>query len=125
MVDMLEKVVKSNPGTIFVTCHLANCCYYLNKLCRLLDTYSNLYADISARFEEIAIIPRFASSFFTKYQDKLLYGTDNGFNRDIYWATFRIYETNDEHFYIPSLSSYHWLNYGLGLDGVTLKKIYR
>ena len=42
--------MKANPGTIFIACHLANCCSDLNKLGRLFDKYPNLYADIAARY---------------------------------------------------------------------------
>src|SRR6185312_8491369 len=83
LIATLERAVKNNPKTIFIACHLANCCSDLNKLGRLLDRYPNLYADIAARYEEIAPIPRFARNFIAKYQDRLVYGTDMGTNGDM------------------------------------------
>ncbi|MCK5344537.1 MAG: amidohydrolase family protein [Candidatus Heimdallarchaeota archaeon] len=124
MIDILERAVKRHPETTFVTCHLGNCSYDLNKLGGLLDKYPNLYADISARFGEIATIPRFAAKFFQKYQDRLLYGTDSGMKKSMYKSTFRILETEDEHFYNPDYG-YHWTLNGLALDTITLRKIYR
>ncbi len=124
MIDILERTVKRHPETTFVTCHLGNCSYDLNKLGGLLDKYPNLYADISARFSEIATIPRFAAKFFQKYQDRLLYGTDMGMKKSMYKITFRILETEDEHFYNPDYG-YHWTLNGLALDTITLRKIYR
>ena len=48
-------------------------------------------------------IPRFAAQFITRYQDRLVYGTDMGRDPEMYRLTFRILETLDEHFYAPRL----------------------
>jgi predicted TIM-barrel fold metal-dependent hydrolase len=124
MIKILEEAVKRHPNTIFIACHFANCCYDLNKLGRLFDQYPNLYADISARYAETATIPRFVKSFYEKYQDRLVYGTDMGFDKEMYQTTFRILETNDEHFYEIEQFNYHWPLYGFGLGDSVLKKIY-
>jgi predicted TIM-barrel fold metal-dependent hydrolase len=125
MVKILEGAVKRHPKTIFVACHFANCSHDLNKLGRLFDEYPNLYADISARFAETAPIPRFAARFYEKYQDRLVYATDMRFNTKIYRLTFRILESEDEHFYAWDRFSYHWALYGFGLDDQVLRKVYR
>jgi len=59
-----------------------------------------------------------------KYQDRLLYGTDMGFDDSMYQITFRMLETDDEHFYENQLFGYHWPLYGLGLPDDVLKKVY-
>ncbi|MBK7229304.1 MAG: amidohydrolase family protein [Ignavibacteriales bacterium] len=120
----LENAVKNHPKTIFVACHLANQNTDLVKLGRLLDLYPNLYADISARYAENAPVPRYTSAFFEKYQDRLLYGTDMGFEKSMYETTFRILESNDEHFYNIELFGYHWPLYGFGLNDKVLEKLY-
>ena len=125
MVEILERAVKRHPNTTFVACHFANCSYDLDKLGRLFDKYPNLYADISARFAETAAIPRAAARFFDKYRDRLVYGTDMHFNMRMYRLTFRILESEDEHFYDWANFSYHWPLYGFGLDDNILKKVYR
>ncbi len=125
LINTLENVVRQNPSTIFIACHLANCCADLSILGSLLDKYPNLYADIAARYGEIAPIPRFVKSFFEKYSDRLVYGTDMGISNVMYRMTFRILESNDEHFYEGRYLYYHWPLYGLGLSESTLKKIYR
>ena len=125
LLDTLERAVKKHPRTTFVACHFANCCYDLAKVGRLLDQYPNLYADIAARFAETAPIPRYMSGFYQKYQDRLLYGTDMGRDRDMYRTTFRILETTDEHFYDWNLFTYHWPLHGFGLDRAVLQKVYR
>ncbi len=124
LVTTLENAVKENPKTTFIACHLANCSHDLGIVGRLLETYPNLYADISARYSEIAPIPRHTKAFFEKHQDKLVYGTDMGLDPTVYEATFRILETNDEHFYIKEHFSYHWPLNGLNLSDETLQKLY-
>jgi predicted TIM-barrel fold metal-dependent hydrolase len=124
LVDTLERAVKKHPRTVFVACHLANCCYDLSKLGVLLDRYPNLYADISARYAETAPIPRAVRKFFDKYQNRLVYGTDMGRNKQMYLTTFRILETQDEHFYDWDLFTYHWPLHGLALPDKVLRKIY-
>jgi predicted TIM-barrel fold metal-dependent hydrolase len=121
----LENAVKKHPHTIFIACHLANQNTDLAKLGRLLDKYPNLYADVSARYAENAPVPRYTRAFIEKYQDRIIYGTDMGFEKGMYETTFRILESNDEHFYNIELFGYHWPLYGFGLNDTTLKKVYK
>jgi predicted TIM-barrel fold metal-dependent hydrolase len=121
----LENAVGKHSKTIFIACHLANQNTDLEKLGVLFDKYDNLYADFSARYAENAPVPRYTKAFFEKYQDRLLYGTDMGFEKSMYETTFRILESNDEHFYNIDLFGYHWPLHGFGLSDETLKKIYR
>ncbi len=125
MIDILERAVKRHPRTIFIAVHFANLCYDLTKMGELLDKYPNLYADNAARYAETAPIPRFVSGFYEKYQDRLLYGTDMGFDREMYRITFRILESTDEHFYEIDQFGYHWALNGFGLSDQILKKVYR
>jgi predicted TIM-barrel fold metal-dependent hydrolase len=124
MIDILERAVKRHPNTIFVACHFANCSYDLARLGNLFDKYPNLYADTGARFAETAPIPRFVSEFFEKYQDRLVYGTDMGYDVNMYRVTFRILESTDEHFYAHGQFGYHWSLNGFGLNDAILKKLY-
>src|SRR3954470_167952 len=121
----LENAVKKHPRATIIACHFANCSADLNRLGAMLDKYPNLYADMGARFTEITPIPRFVNKFFTKYQDRLLYGTDNTPVAGMYQTSFRILETEDEHFYPAYFAKYHWPSHGFGLPDKVLKKIYR
>lgn len=125
MINILENAVKKHPETNFIACHYANCSYDLSILGNLLDQYPNLYADIAARFAETATIPRHVNKFFEKYQDRLVYGSDMGMDKEMYKVTFRILETEDEHFYEHKLFSYHWPLNGYALSDKVLKKVYR
>lgn len=123
LIKTLEDVVRDNASTTFIACHYANCEHDLSILGTLLGKYPNLYADASARFGETSAIPRYMASFYDKYQDKLLYGTDNYPDPDMYEVTFRILETLDEHFYY--FTFYHWPSHGFGLKEGILKKVYQ
>jgi predicted TIM-barrel fold metal-dependent hydrolase len=125
MIKILENAVRDNPKTTFIACHYANSSYDLGILGSLFDQYPNLYSDISARFAETAPIPRTVNRFYQKYSERLVYGTDMGMNKKMYRTTFRILETEDEHFYEHDLFSYHWPLNGYGLDDPILEKVYR
>ncbi|MFI5155035.1 MAG: amidohydrolase family protein [Chitinophagales bacterium] len=124
LIHSLENAVKNNPHTIFIACHLANCCSDLSVLASLMDKYPNLYADIAARYGEISPVPRYAKAFFEKYGGRLVYGTDMGTSKRMYLLSFRILESADEHFYNREMLNYHWPLYGLNLSDSTLKKLY-
>ena len=98
LVTTLENAVKNNPKTTFIACHLANCCADLSMLAKLFDKYPNLYADIAARYGELAPIPRYVHAFMEKYNSRIVYGTDMGTTKEMYQITFRILESADEHF---------------------------
>jgi len=90
----------------------------------MFDRYPNLHADIGARFGETAPIPRFMARFYDRYADRLMYGTDMGMDAEMYRTTFRILETEDEHFYEQSLFDYHWPLHAFGLKDDVLRKVY-
>ncbi len=141
MIDILDKTLERHPNTTFVAAHLANTSNDFSLLSALFDKHSNLYADVSARFAEFSTIPRTTAAFFEKYQDRIVYGTDYGFEtfpddpdkpygkntttQEMFRMTFRVLETEDEHFYLTDLVGYRWPMYGLALSNQTLKKIYR
>jgi len=128
-----EKIVSGNPDTIFIACHFANCTHDLEAVGKMLERYPNLYTDITSRLEEIAAVPRYARAFCEKFQDRILYGTDLGYDpvmtmeyaARLYKSTFRLLESADEHFYDHDLYSYHWSLHGLALEDAVLRKIYR
>jgi len=124
MIEILERTAARHRQTTFVACHFANLDYHLTHLGEVFDRNPNLYADISARYAETAPIPRFAAQFYAKYSDRLVYGTDMGYDTKMYRITFRILESQDEHFYETDQFSYHWPLYGLGLNDEILQKLY-
>ena len=64
-------------------------------------------------------------SFMRSTRDRLVYGTDMGFDKSMYRVTFRILETLDEHFYETDMFGYHWSLNGFGLSDEILQKVYQ
>src|SRR5271165_3514707 len=124
MIDILERTLARHRQTTFIACHFANLDYDLARLGEVLERNPNLYADISARYAETAPIPRFAAQFYAKHADRLVYGTDMGFDPAMYRVTFRILESLDEHFYENEQFGYHWSLNGFGLSDAILKQVY-
>jgi predicted TIM-barrel fold metal-dependent hydrolase len=91
----------------------------------MLDRYPNLYIDIGARYAELSPIPRTVSAFFRKYEKRIMYGTDVDPEPEMYRTTFRLLETDDEHFYPVHFRKYHWPMHAWNLEDRTLKRIYR
>jgi predicted TIM-barrel fold metal-dependent hydrolase len=128
LIQSLDRALAKHPKTVFIACHLMNLDYDLTRLGGMLDRHPNLYTDISARFCETAATPRAAARFIQKYQDRVLYATDMPHNPGILSTTFRILETDDEHFYEQDLYfnfDYHWPMHGFALPAVVLKKMYK
>lgn len=133
LLKTLEHAVEKHPDTIFIACHFANCTHDLQIFGNMLDQYPNLFGDISSRLKEIATVPRYAAAFIEKYQDRLLFGSDVGYDvtrpmkysTDVYEISFRLLESADEHIYMHDLFKYHWPLYGLDLKDDVLKKLYR
>ncbi|MCQ2341934.1 MAG: amidohydrolase [Paludibacteraceae bacterium] len=124
LMTSFEHALQMNPNTIFIACHYLNMNQDLPRLSALLDKYPNMYIDISGRLGESAQTPRATRAFLIKYQDRVLYGTDNGMELSTYRNAYRILETEDEHFYMPSFG-YHWYYSAFYLPDEVLEKIYR
>lgn len=124
LMTSFENAVRENPGTIFIACHYLNMNQDLPRLGAMLDKYPNMYVDIAARVGESAQTPRATRDFLIKYQDRVLFGTDNGMEANMYRTIFRVLETNDEHFYVPDFG-YHWYYSAFNLPDEVLMKIYR
>lgn len=117
-----ENAVARHPNTVFIGCHFINMSHDYPRLGALLDKYPNLWIDNSARFCETAATPRATKAFYEKYQDRIVFGTDNTPTASMYHLQWRVLETEDEHFYDDR--SYHWALNGFGLGDEVLHKVY-
>jgi predicted TIM-barrel fold metal-dependent hydrolase len=125
LIEGLERAVSRHSKTMFVAAHICNLDYDLERLGQMFDRNPNFYADLGARFGEIGPIPRFAAQFLQKYPERILYATDATHTEHLLRTTFRILESQDEHFYEKELFKYHWPVYGFGLPDDLLKNVYR
>ena len=122
MVVKFERVLARHRRTRFVSVHAFNLANDLGALGRLLDRHPNVDVDFAARMWELARQPFSARRFFSKYADRILFGTDNGPDAAMYLAHVRQIETQDEWFW-PADAEW-WRGYGMDLPDEILKKVY-
>ena len=81
--------------------------------------------EFGAREAELGRQPRRAREFFLKYQDRIMFGTDNEVTEEMYRNHFRWLETADEYFdYWGYPGQGRWEIYGMDLPDPVLEKIY-
>jgi len=125
--DLLEarnRVFARHLGTSFVSLHMGwpeN----LGWVAAMLDRYPNVMVEFGGREAELGRQPRQTRELFIKYQDRVMFGSDNGMDAEMYRNHFRWLETADEAFdYWGSPSQGRWKIYGLDLPDAVLEKIY-
>lgn len=129
MMQMQENLLADNPETIFIIPHGGGYSENLGYVGQCLDKYPNMYIDLAARVSEFGRQPYTSRKFFIKYQDRILFGTDEfaGGKKRSYPFYYRFLETYDEYFphsYSPYSLNGRWGLYGIGLDDQILEKIY-
>lgn len=116
-----DRLLARHPNTVFIACHLSNQGNDLATLSQAMDRFPNLYLDIAARDYEIGRQPRAAATFFEKYKDRLLFGTDSAPGPRMYRAWWRLLESADE--YMPGPAG--WRLYAVELPEAVLEPLYR
>jgi len=120
-----DRMFARHPHTTFVALHMANWPENLDYVSHMLDTLPNVMVEFGAREAELGRQPRRAREFFIKYQDRIMFGTDNGMDEAMYRNHFRWLETADEYFdYWGYPDDGRWKIYGMALPDAVLEKIY-
>jgi predicted TIM-barrel fold metal-dependent hydrolase len=122
LLEKFERVLSRHRRTRFVSVHAFNLANDLGAVGALLDRHPNVDVDFAARMWELARQPFTARRFFVKYEDRILFGTDNGPDREMYLAHARQLETEDEWFW-PADAEW-WRGYGMNLPPDVLRKVY-
>jgi predicted TIM-barrel fold metal-dependent hydrolase len=118
-----DRMFARNPKTRFIAAHFGWHGNDLARAARMLDAMPNVYFEVGAVLYEFGRQPRASREFFTKYQDRVLFGKD-AYQPSEYPYYFRVFETSDEYF--DYYRDYHasWKLYGMGLSDQLLKKLY-
>jgi len=120
-----DRMFRKHPHTTFISLHMANWPENLDYVSHLLDTLPNVNVEFGAREAELGRQPRRAREFFIKYQDRIMFGTDNGMDEAMYRNHFRWLETGDEYFdYWGYPAQGRWKIYGMELPDRVLEKVY-
>src|SRR5262249_60087212 len=97
----------------------------LDAVSNMLDPLPKVMTESGAREPELARQPRRAREFFLKYQDRIMFGTDNTIEEEMYRNHFRWLETADEYFdYWGYPGQGRWKIYGMELPDSVLEKVY-
>jgi len=83
-IDARDNLLAKHPDLKFIGCHLGSLEWNVDSLAKRLDKYPNLAVDMSARICHLqyqsAQDRKRVRDFCIKYQDRLLYGTDEGYS---------------------------------------------
>ena len=123
----LARLVARHPQTTFIGAHVGCCAEDLGWVAALLERCPNFHIDISARLGELGRQPYTARRFFTRFADRILFGSDAGPNPDVYRLYYRWLETDDENFNYDRLDpprQGRWRIHGLHLPGDILRQVY-
>jgi uncharacterized protein len=78
LIAQRDAVVKRHPKTTFIAAHFASLSNDFDALAKTLDSYRNLFVECGARLRFLyRYHPHAVRDFFVKYQDRILFGTDN------------------------------------------------
>ena len=83
-INTRDNMLAKHPDLKFIGCHLGSLEWNVDSLAKRLDRFPNMVVDMSARichlqFQSAKNRDRIRD-FCIKYQDRLLYGTDSGYN---------------------------------------------
>jgi len=124
LLEARNRVFAKHPHTTFVSLHMGwpeN----LDWVSKMLDQHSNAMVEFGAREAELGRQPRRSRELFLKYQDRVMFGTDNGLTEEMYRNNFRFLETADEYFdYWGAPGQGRFEISGLNLPDPVLEKIY-
>lgn len=118
-----DRLIAKHPNTTWILAHLGWHAQDLARLGAIFDRHPNVYGEVGAVLYDLGRQPRTANRFFTKYQDRVLFGKDS-FQPAEYPYFWRVFETEDEYF--DYYRDYHafWKLYGMGLPDDVLRKLY-
>jgi len=142
--EQVKNVYRSFPNVHFVSVHVGGYSENLDAVGNWLDELPNLSIDTAARIGELGRhLAEKGHDFFTRYQDRIMFGTDLQFwsdcdvqgagpckaftkeeHRNFYETHWRYFQTRDRHFNHPTPIQGDWKIDGIGLDKNVLKKLY-
>ncbi len=145
LLEAAERMYRANPRTVFVAVHFGNAAEDLDYVDGLLSRNDNVYIDLAARVGEFGRHPAAKLlAFFTKWQDRIVFGTDIGIGSDFlmlgsngavepqlpevrpfYEAHYRFLETGQKQIAHPSPIQGNWKVDAIDLPAGILQKIYR
>ncbi len=102
-----DRWLARNPGLTVIGAHLGSMAHDVDQVSQRLEAYPNFYVETAARFGDLARQDsQKVRSFFLRFQDRILYGTDLGTHEPQGQLTTE--EVNGERERIDQTFSLHW-----------------
>jgi hypothetical protein len=99
LIDALERVVSTHPGTTFIGAHVGCAAEDLSRVSRMLTDYPNFHVDLGGRMAELGRQPRATAALIRTHPAQVLFGSDQfPIDEAEYQRWFRFLETDDECF---------------------------
>jgi predicted TIM-barrel fold metal-dependent hydrolase len=135
-IEARDHVLAKHPKLHVVGCHLGSLEFDVDELAKRLDRYPNFAVDIAARIVHFQVQDqKKVRKFILKYQDRLLYGTDNDIREgtrnlqrelqdceEVYRKDYHYFAT-DQEISLPEIKA-NFKVHGLALPASVLKRIY-
>ena len=120
-----DRMFAKHSRTTFIVLHAGNWPENLDAVAEMMDRLPNTMIEFGGREAELGRQPRRTRKLFLDYQDRVMFGSDNTPDVDMYQSNFRWLETDDEAFdYWGSPSQGRWTISALSLPDEVLEKIY-
>jgi predicted TIM-barrel fold metal-dependent hydrolase len=135
-VEARDNVLSKHPNLRVIGCHLGSLEFDVDELAKRLDRFPNFAVDMAARIVHFQVQDqKKVKQFILKYQERLLYGTDNHLGdgkidlqselrhfEEGYGLDYRYFAT-DQEIEVPKIRANFKVR-GLALPAPVLKKIY-
>jgi predicted TIM-barrel fold metal-dependent hydrolase len=109
-----RRVVESHPNTTFVGVHFGCCAEDVDFVASMLEACPNYFIDTSGRLGEIGRQPpELIRSFFLRFVDRILFGSDLARTYSLFWPEEGLYVQDFSDFY-----NIHWRYYETDEDGI-------
>lgn len=142
--EQYERRVARHPHTTFIGAHFGNAAEYPQRVGRMFERYPNLVIDTAARIPEFGRHPASEMrAFFTRWQDRILFGSDTGISDDglslgshgrdrdtlarvpvFFAASWRYFESDARRMATPTPIQGRWTIDGIQLPDNVLRKLY-
>jgi predicted TIM-barrel fold metal-dependent hydrolase len=84
LMDARDRILAKHPGLVVIGAHIGSLEHDVDEVAQRLDRYPNFHVEVSARTRDLTRQPTSkVRAFFLKYQDRILYGTDQS------WRPYR------------------------------------